>query len=161
MVLKKIFLFIALIHSSFLLSQLHHQTISSQSSNSTSSGYHVFQSIGQLSPIGNFSSNKQNVFQGFQQPLLRKLYIQNLSYASVLTYPNPFENEISFQFISKSPKNLEISIFDLNGKLVKQLYKELNGLSILKLYLEDLRESSYIINMKGFNFLYSTIIVKQ
>lgn len=152
---------IFLVSTSSLYSQVHHQTISVQSSNFANSQFHIFQSVGQLSPIGNYSkTNKHTVFQGFQQPLLRKIIINPKNLSSVVLYPNPFKDEISFQFVAYIPKNLKISIFDLNGKLVKELYKVING-DVLKLMLEDLKATSYVISMKGVNFSYSTIIIKK
>jgi len=161
MIFKKLIFLIFLVSTSSLYSQVHHQTISVQSSNFTNSQFHVFQSIGQLSPIGNYTTTgKQSVFQGFQQPLLRKININPVNLASVLLYPNPFTEKISFQFVAYQPKNLKISIFDLNGKFIKEFNKEIES-NVLELTLDDLKATSYIITMKGFNFLYSTIIIKK
>ena len=161
MIFKKIIFLLFLVCSSSICSQVHHQTISVQSSNFTNSQFHVLQSVGQLSPIGNYTPNgKQSVFQGFQQPLLRKINISPVNLASVVLYPNPFTEKISFRFVAYQPENLKILIFDLNGKLVKELYKVIKG-DVLNLMLEDLKARSYIISLKGVNFSYSTIIIKK
>ena len=149
-----------LLNSSFIFSQLHYQAISVQSSNYKSSKYHVFQTIGQSSPIGNFSKNNQIVFQGYHQPILKIKDVSRLNSSSVSMYPNPFLGEINFKFLSHIPKNLEISIYDINGKLIKDFYKEIDS-NILKLNLYDLTNANYVITLKGQDFLYSTKIIKK
>ena len=48
--------------------QLHHYSINTQSSSIDLYNAKVLQSVGQLSPIGNYFSDKTSVIQGFQQP---------------------------------------------------------------------------------------------
>ena len=53
-----------------MIGQLHHYSINTQSSSIDLYNAKVLQSVGQLSPIGNYFSNKTSVVQGFQQPFL-------------------------------------------------------------------------------------------
>lgn len=153
-----VLLFSLLTYSTY--SQLHHQSISVISNNYVGSEVLVFQSIGQLGPIGNFNTNKHKVFQGFQQPLLlRKLESNNLE-SSVITFPNPFDDKINFLFKKYKTNDISVSVYDLNGKLVKEFIQDVN-FDLLSLNLADLEESTYVVTLKGINFFFSTKVIKQ
>ena len=159
----KLFVFILLSFIHFAsFSQLHHQTISIGSSQIESSNFTISQTVGQLSPIGNYNSNGRLLFQGFQQPIIK--IIKNNNYSSVNTstvaFPNPFNEDINFKFFNEQPDLLEILIFDINGKLISKFNKKSEG-DVLKLNLEELLDSQYLIILKSSEYFYSTKIIKK
>ena len=159
--IMKIFLSLVVLISCFSMSaQLHHQALTVQSNNYISSELVVFQSIGQLSPIGNYSRNNNKVFQGFQQPLMKKYYINKTSKPVVVAFPNPFLDHIDFLFKDYHPSQVNISIYDVNGKLIKEFNKGINQ-DLLSLNLEDIKDSNYLITFKAPGFFYSTKIIKK
>ena len=158
--MKKYFTSLFLISCFSMSAQLHHQALSVQSNNYISSEVVVFQSIGQLSPIGSYHSNKLNVFQGFQQPLMKKNYINKINSSSIIAFPNPFVEHVYFLFKDYHPSQVNISIYDVNGKLMKEFTKGLNQ-DLLSLNLEELKDSNYLIIFKAPGFFYSTKIIKK
>ena len=158
--MKKYFNAFFLISFFSMSAQLHHQALTVQSNNYISSELVVFQSIGQLSPIGNYSRNNNKVFQGFQQPLMKKYYINKTSNPLLVAFPNPFLDHINFLFKDYHPSQVNISIYDVNGKLIKEFNKGLNQ-DLLSLNLEDIKDSNYLITFKAPGFFYSTKIIKK
>ena len=156
-----IFFLFTFIHYT-VFSQLHHQTVSIGSSLIESSNFTISQTVGQLSPIGNYNSNGRLLFQGFQQPIIK--IIKNNSYSlintSTVAFPNPFNEKINFKFFNEHPDLLEISIFDINGKLISKFNQKSEG-DILKLNLEGLLDSQYLIMLKSSEYFYSTKIIKK
>ena len=149
-------LFIFLFQYSF--GQLHHSTISSQAGFKNSSDVVLFQTVGQISSIGNYVSNKANVIQGFQQPLLRTIVISNPINLNILVYPNPVSTEINFQFNNINPKKIRVEIFDINGKFIE--FRDLDNFRRI-INLQNLITSEYIIRLLGEGINYSTKIIKK
>ena len=151
---------IILFISSFGYSQLHHSTLSIQSNNFDSNNAKVLYTVGQINPIGNFISYKSNIFQGFHQPLLKSTIKKNIIEYNILTYPNPFKSNINFEFKNISPSNIQIMIYDSNGRYIKSLY----GISVqdvLSLNLVELSTAEYVVRLIGENLDYTTKIIKE
>ena len=157
---QKIIFFLFLLFSVKLFSQIHHSTISSQSSFSNDYDVKVLQTVGQLSPTGNYISKKILVVHGFQQPLLKfKIKEKIISYG-IVAYPNPFNNYLNFKFKNLEPKNLKADIYDNSGRLVKSiLIDRIDG--DIKLNLENLIPKDYIVHLVGPDLNHSLKVIKK
>lgn len=141
--------------------QLHHQMLSSQgSSNLLSTGILVHQTIGQQSVIGNYKFSNKVAGQGFQQSLIAKSGITSLSNEiTTTTYPNPFVDQIHFQFSKPINGFISISIYDVLGRLV---YKDQKKAIQNILTLDDLHfsQNEYLVKLSAPNYNYSTQIIQ-
>ena len=143
-----------------LSSQLHHSSLSSVSSSNQGSNTIVLHSIGQMSVSGNFISNKISVVQGFQQPFLRPKAEEYIKNESIIVFPNPFSSDLNFKFGSIKPDNLTVDIYDVNGRFIKSL--KINRIEDeIKLNLNYLMSTEYIIRLRGNNINYSTKVIKK
>lgn len=141
--------------------QLHHQMLSSQgSSNLLSTGILVHQTIGQQSVIGNYKFSNTVAGQGFQQSLIAKSVTTSLSNGiTTTTYPNPFVDQIHFQFSKPIDGFITISIYDLLGRLVYKDQKEANQ-NILTLDDLHFSQNEYLVKLSAPNYNYSTQIIQ-
>ncbi|WP_296682320.1 T9SS type A sorting domain-containing protein [Flavobacterium sp.] len=141
--------------------QLHHQMLSSQgSSNLLSTGTLVHQTIGQQSVIGNYKFSNIVAGQGFQQSLITKSVTTSLSNGiTTTTYPNPFVDQIHFQFSKPINGLITISIYDVLGRLV---YKDQKEAIQDVLTLENLHfsQNEYLVKLSAPNYKYSTQIIQ-
>jgi len=139
---------------------LHHQMISSQgTSTTTSNGVVVNQSIGQQSVIGT-SSNSIIVQQGFQQNFWQKYLATNVPDIKITTYPNPFDELINFQFSSVPASFIQISIFDIRGRLVFNESVFITN-NLLTIELPRLPNSEYLVKLTNEKINYFTKIIKR
>jgi hypothetical protein len=75
-----------------------------------------------------------------------------------ITYPNPFTNELNIKF-NKVLKEVDIKLFSLNGKLVKDIKH--NNIKSMVLKLEDsLPKGSYFLKVTSNNFEITKQVVK-
>lgn len=141
--------------------QVHHQMLSSQgSSNVLPSGTLVSQTIGQQSVIGNYKVSNSIIGQGFQQSLIAQSGLSSVSnFISTTTYPNPFVDQINFQFSSPVSGLITVTVFDLLGRQVFKAQKEAlkNTITIDNLYFT---ENEYLVKLTAKNYNYSTQIIK-
>lgn len=144
----------------FSFSQLHHSTVSAQSSYTDKYNVNVLQSIGQLSLIGNFSSSKVSVIQGFQQPYLRLINEEPIVNQNIISYPNPFYKDLNIEFINNKPDQIKVNIYDVSGRFIKS-FETSNFTNILNLNMESLQSTEYIINVIGKGINYSTKLIKK
>ena len=105
--------------------QLHHSTISGQSASVDKYNVKVLQTVGQISPIGNYISNRASVIQGFQQPFLKFKIEEVMINEGILAYPNPFNSDLNFKFNNLKPKNLTVDIYDVNGRFIKSIKRQI------------------------------------
>lgn len=148
--------------SSLYSQELHHQTLSSQGTSHTlSNGMYVSQTIGQQSVIGNYTSDGKTYGQGFQQSVWSKYISSNANNAiSMVTYPNPFESTINFQFSQAIKEPISVSVFDVRGRLIYTEQKQALG-NILTLELPQLADSNYLVKLTATNYTYYAQILKQ
>lgn len=149
---------------SFYGQQLHHQMLSSQGASvQTTDSFIITQTVGQQSSVGN-SSNNYIVMQGFQQNLWDKYISSNKTDAvediKTITYPNPFLTSIHFQFSKIIQESINITIFDVSGRLIYQGNKTAVN-TVLTLDLSKLPSSEYLIRLNTDSFNYYTKIIKQ
>ena len=140
--------------------QLHHYSINTQSSSIDQYNAKVLQSVGQLSPIGNYFSNKSSVVQGFQQPFLMASIEETIIDEGIIAYPNPFSTDLNIKFESLKPEQLRIDVYDVNGKFITS-FKPENTEEIITLPLETLMSAEYLIRLRAKNLEYSTKVIKK
>ena len=140
--------------------QLHHYSINTQSSSIDLYNAKVLQSIGQLSPIGNYFSNKTSVVQGFQQPFLMASIEETIIDEGIIAYPNPFSTDLNIKFESLKPEQIRIDVYDVNGKFITS-FKPENTEEIITLPLETLMSAEYLIRLRAKNLEYSTKVIKK
>ena len=63
--------------------------------------------------------------------------VWNAKYETELVYPNPFSEDVKIPFELKKAGLVDLSIFDLDGKLVKNLLKHTQALTGKSLVVWD------------------------
>jgi len=141
---------------------LHHQMLSSQGTSvELHNGVYVSQTIGQQSAIGNSSNSNTIYMQGYQQRFWSKHVSENTTAGiTTTTYPNPFVQTVNFQFSRPIKDIIEVSVFDISGKLIFHQKKKPDE-TILTIELPELPKSSYLVQLSGKNYTYYTQIIKQ
>lgn len=85
----------------------------------------------------------------------------NLAQNDIIIFPNPFTNDISIEIPNAlSSENIEISVFSVDGKMVKKQNLE-NKSSQIQLSLETLISGIYILEVKGETTVIRKKIVKK
>jgi hypothetical protein len=139
---------------------LHHQTLLSQGKNVlTSSGFVLSQSIGQNSPSGTFKNSEIVVQQGFQQYAINK-YSLNNGGITTKVYPNPFITYLGFEFSQSFNDVVQVGLYDLSGKLIKNIYEKLVG-NVLNVDFEDVVDGQYILVLNIGSYKFSTKVIKM
>jgi len=73
--------------------------------------------------------NSQNVFTKGESIFVQVGFDQTTgldelaNQTTVKCYPNPFSDQINIEIVLQEPQKLEVRIYDVNGKLVRSLYK--------------------------------------
>lgn len=143
-------------------STLHHQSIAAQVTSKTlSNGFVINQTIGQQSVIGNSKTGSNIIFQGFQQSQWGKLIsTSSKSNISVKVYPNPFVNQLNFQFSKEINDKVRIQIFDFNGRLILDESKYVEDF-YLTIDLTYLPAASYLVKVYASKINYYSKIIKR
>lgn len=141
---------------------LHHQMLSAQgSSNLLTSGILIKQTIGQQSTIGNYKFPSAIIGQGFQQSLISKsLSTTLINEILTTTYPNPFVDQIHFQFSKPISGLITVTIFDLLGRLVYKEQKEASQ-NILTIGNLNFSQNEYMVKLSASNYNYATQIIQS
>lgn len=155
----KIILFLFITLSGFSQS-LHHQMLSSQGTSTTAGGFKVSQTIGQLSVIGNYRGSDVIVGQGFQQSRNMKTVKAPVITVTTTTYPNPFVDQINFEFSSVITGPIKFSLYDVMGRLVTYQEKTATD-TILTINELSLAEGEYFVKLSAKNYNYSTNLLKS
>ena len=109
------------------------------------------------------TQKKNNTFvgQGFQQSLLSKTGTSSLvDEILTTTYPNPFVDQINFQFSKPVSGLITITIFDLLGRLVFKEQKEASQ-NILTLDNLQFSQNEYLVKLSASNYNYATQIIQS
>lgn len=138
---------------------LHHQMLSSQGGSTSAGGLRVFQTIGQQSVTGNFRGSEIVVGQGFQQSRTMKTVKAPLLTLVTKAYPNPFSDQINFEFSAVVSGPIKFSLYDLMGRLVTFREKVAIG-TILTIDELSLAEGEYFVKLSAKNYNYSTTLLK-
>lgn len=142
--------------------QIHHHILSSQgNSKLLAKGILFNQTIGQQSIIGNYKSPSVIVGQGFQQSHISKSVPNSLrNEITTITYPNPFVDQIHFQFSKPVRGLITVTIFDLLGRLVYKEQKE-SSQNILTLDHLQFSQNEYLVKLSASNYNYATQIIQS
>jgi hypothetical protein len=142
---------------------LHHQMLSAQGTSVTlTDGLYISQTIGQQSVIGNYTKEGMTYGQGFQQSMWGN-YIDNNpvnTTITTITYPNPFIETVNFRFSQPIETIIEISLFDVRGRLIFHQEKKAES-SLLTVDLPQLAASNYLVRLQSNNYIYYTQILKD
>jgi len=161
--MKKNAVALFLITGSSLLGQsLQRHMVSSQGNSiAISNGMFVSQSIGQQSIIGTFQKNNLTISQGYQQSLWNK-YIKTTVNSAITTktYPNPFFDTVYFQFSQPIDTNVQITLFDITGKIVFKETKKPNE-KILSIANLQLPSATYLVRLTADKLNYYTQIIQS
>lgn len=157
---KLLFSFLLLFQIAFS-QELHHQMISSQGKNaSLTNGVIVSQTIGQQSVTGT-SQNGLITQQGFQQSNWGKIIaLNNQSTIVTTTYPNPFVDNVNFQFTNAPSTEINVEVYDILGRIISResLLVTSNKSTI---DLRQLPSAEYLIKITAPNYTYFTKIIKK
>jgi hypothetical protein len=123
--------------------------------------YVVQQSIGQASVIGTFYEGDDTFRQGFIQPnVMAKIVDAGIPLnLEAVIYPNPFTESVTLSFSEKINDAIEVSVFDLLGRLVfsksyaadQNIHVQFNSLSV----------ANYIIKVTANNKQFIKKILKN
>lgn len=164
--MKKLFfvLFVNVVNSQIL----HHQMMSSYIGNYfNNNNIYVSQTIGQMSIGGSFSNNMIIVQQGFQQSPFLFSVINPISKGmvdnsiNVHLFPNPFTNGFTVRFDKNIIENLQVLLYDMNGRLI--LNRHIDVFNHNELFidsLESIASGTYMINLIGNNFVFKSKVIK-
>lgn len=151
-----------LLGSTVFAQKLHHQMIASQGINAKlSNGMKVNQSVGQQSAIGNYSSSKGIVGQGYIQSMVSVSKTNTVAVAiTAVVYPNPFSDVLNFKFSAPIKGNVQVTIFDVRGRLIysKETIPISNGVTLSELYFS---EGTYFVKLEAEDVIYSSQIIKR
>jgi hypothetical protein len=156
-----LFLFTGMFSVVYQAQEIHHQMTSSQGvSVHVSNSLMIQQSIGQQSATGNYVGSAFSVGQGFQQGRITNGKGPSALNIQITTFPNPFTSKINFQFSASIDGLIKISIYDVIGKLVLTMEKELlnNMITLDNLNFPD---GKYIVKFSTKNFNQTENLIKM
>jgi hypothetical protein len=136
--------------------------ISSQGKSAVlANGLVVKQTIGQQSVAGNYKGG-YTVLQGYQQNIWGKIIADSpiKNTITVTTYPNPFVSEVNFEFSKPLVKEISITIFDLNGRLIFNQNKKVKD-GLMTIDLSVLPASVFLVRLNNNEVNYYIKIAKS
>ncbi len=81
------------------------------------------------------------------------------SIVEIITYPNPFHDNLNISITTESSFEILVNIYDLNGKLIKSQNENLNqGENLITLTLAEVSKGMYFISIKSKDGKFSTFI---
>ncbi|MFK7833561.1 MAG: T9SS type A sorting domain-containing protein [Winogradskyella sp.] len=131
----------------------------SHSIETTKGIYNISQSIGQASVIGTHSVNGYVLRQGYQQPLTGKIDVNTFDYElKAKVYPNPFDQEIAIKFSSVLKQDIEIILYDINGKVIhKQQFLPAQHINVM---LSTISGGTYFLDVVSGKKRFTTKLIK-
>ncbi len=155
--------FILFVSTNFLFGQsLHRQMVTAQGNSiALTNDMYVSQSIGQQSITGTYQKNNITLSQGYQQSLWNNYIKTNaISLFSTKTYPNPFIDTLNFQFSQPLNSPVQITLYDITGKIVFQQTKLANPI-LLTISNLQLPSATYLVHLSADKFNYYTQIIQS
>jgi len=77
-------------------------------------------------------------------------------------YPNPVRDDLTLEFVNEQPnKGVQISIFDVNGRLMKTATRQTAKDVVWKMKVDDLPSGNYVLTVIGDYFSYTESFIKQ
>lgn len=130
------------------------------SSITTSQGYYISQSIGQLSITGFSNLTDKSILQGYQQPVGFKTFNESIEIETLQLYPIPVSNKLNLQFSISIEGRCLVEVFDPLGRLVLSkncLIRDFKS----TISLSNLSATSYIIKVTNNSSTYYEKIIKK
>jgi hypothetical protein len=131
--------------------------------------YIIYQSIGQTGNIGTFKSDeddpiKTHVQQGFlNNKLFLRINNSNNRYfdenLKLSVYPNPFIDHIKINFSDKTSYDIEIFIYDVNGKT--HFYKKYDPTDVIEIPMTIYKHNFYFLKVRSGGNSFSEKIFKN
>jgi len=118
---KNLFIFILLLHATFINGQtLSPSVLSASGAFYSAGGYLLSQTVGELAMVQTFTSGNSILTQGFQQPepILTGINENELPESGVQIYPNPASDFIYLVFTNNNADDFQIKFFNAVGQLV-------------------------------------------
>lgn len=129
-------------------------------STTTSNGYYVTQSVGQLSTIGFSEIVNNSIVEGYQQPTNMKVVDASIVKETIELYPIPVTDELNFLFSLSIDGKCNVEIFDRLGRLI--MNQELSIIDYTSsISLANLAASTYIIKMATNTTTHYETIIKK
>ena len=123
---------------------------------------YISQSIGQQSAItSTVSNNNISLRQGFQQPVFKveRNILPADEELDLVVFPNPFRYDIGVHFDQAPLEQVNVSIYDTKGRIIKDL--SFNPQIDLIIPCKELASGSYVLKIISSNKKYSANIIKQ
>jgi Secretion system C-terminal sorting domain len=154
--MKYIFLFISFVGFSQEVSRATISVVGN--SNTTSGGYFISQSVGQLSTIGFAELFNKSIVQGYQQPTGVKILDVSKEQETLQLFPVPVSDELNILFSMSIEGNCTVELFDPLGRLVASKECAITDYKT-SISLINLATSTYIVKItKNTITSYETII---
>lgn len=79
------------------------------------------------------------------------LAVDNIKNAKLSVYPNPFTDQVTIAYDLKSASDVNVTIYDMNGRVVKSVTKanQKSGINNLTIQTKDLKTGIYIYSLKS------------
>lgn len=159
---KYLTVFVVVFQLSFFSGQAQIQrdcfTSSSSISSAAVSELVVQQSIGQSSAIGNYTSEKFTLRQGFLQPHIRIYQNSEREETDMTVFPNPFRETVQVQFSKSSEEVVRLNLYSATGALLKSFQNTMAR--TIQLDLSGWAGGLYILQVDSEQGHYSTKIQK-
>jgi len=122
--------------------------------------YYVSQSIGQSSVIGTKINKNYTILQGYQQSTISvKIVPSGENELKATIYPNPFEESINIAFDDIIDEDVNIYLFDMNGRLI--ISKKHQASQILNIPINYISSGIYSLKVTCENKQFIANIIKK
>ncbi|MDP5082008.1 MAG: T9SS type A sorting domain-containing protein [Winogradskyella sp.] len=143
---------------------LKKQTLGVQGSShfvyANTTSYYLRQSIGQGSVINSFNTEDYSLRQGFLQPVDASVLTSDLdNELKAAIYPNPFTTEINVQFGEVISDVLQVTMFDVLGRLVYE--KEFSPNELITIYLDQFSSGHYMLRIQMRSQLLTAKLIRK
>ncbi len=143
---------------------LKKQTLGVQGSShfvyANTTSYYLQQSIGQGSVINTFNQDDYSLRQGFLQPVDASILTSNLdNELEAAIYPNPFSTEVNIQFGEVISDVVQVTMYDVLGRLVYDTVFSPNQHIII--YLDDFSSGHYLLRVQMQSQLLTAKLIRE
>jgi len=148
---KLICIIIAALPGVLVAQTTERQVIGSTGGYATATGLQVSNTIGEA-VINTATSGSIILTQGFQQSIINTVGIDDIETGlSVMAFPNPTRDMITLQLNADKTVALELSVFDINGKLTSIPVQKLNvnGAMTHAIDFSSLQSGNYFLKLQN------------
>ena len=143
---------------------LKKQTLGVQGSShfvyASTTSYFLQQSIGQGSVINTYHQNDYSLRQGFLQPVDASILTSDAdNELEAAIYPNPFSTEVNIQFGEVISDVVQVTMYDVLGRLVYDTVFSPNQL--ITIYLDDFSSGHYLLSVQMQSQLLTAKLIRE